>query len=551
MMTDIEIARAYQAKPIQEIAAKLGLGEQDLECYGKIKAKVLRKPTKERGKLVLVTAMNPTPLGEGKTTVSIGLIDALQSMGVKVAGALREPSLGPVFGVKGGATGGGKSQVVPMEEINLHFTGDLHAITAANNLLSAMLDNHIFQGNALKIDPTKILWRRAIDMNDRSLRTIVTGQGVGNGATLSAGFDITAASEVMAILCLSKDLEDLKQRLGNILVAYNFNGEPVTAKDLEAHEAMTILLKEAMNPNLVQTLEGAPVFIHGGPFANIAHGCNSIVATQVAMSLADITVTEAGFGADLGAEKFLDVKRRVAEVNPSVVVVVATVKALKYNGGVAKADVLLPNDEALIKGYQNLKKHIENVTNVYKLPCVVALNRYSTDTEEEYLLLKELCEKDGATLVRSTAWGDGGAGAVELAKAVLKHCEQPVAEPVYAYDLNDSIEQKLNDVCVKVYGAKGVALSPKAKREAEHIAKMGKDKLPVIIAKTQYSLSDNAALLGRPEGFTVKINEIKLNQGAGFIVAIAGDMMRMPGLGKTPAATKMTIDADGVINGLS
>ena len=527
----------------------LGFNENEIELYGKYKAKIDINEFYPSAKLILVTAINPSSLGEGKTTVSIGLSDAINLTGNKCMLALREPSLGPVFGIKGGAAGGGYSQVVPMEDINLHFTGDIHAITSANNLLSALIDNHVFQGNDLRIDTERILWRRCMDMNDRNLRCVRTGLGgEKNGIPADNGFDITAASEIMAILCLSRDLADLKCRLGNIHVAYDVDGNPVFAKQLKAEGSMALLLKDAIKPNLVQTLAGNPAIIHGGPFANIAHGCNSLRATLTAMSRSEYVVTEAGFGADLGAEKFLDVKCRAGVIKPSAVVIVATVRALMLGGGADKANI--GHDiEILKKGVCNLGKHVENITKVFGLPCVVAINRFTCDTDEEIGVIESYCNTLGVDAVPCEVWAKGGEGGLDLAQRVLELCKKP-RNLTYAYELEDDIETKLNAVVTKIYGGDGIELSDKAKKEIIKIREMGMDKLPVIIAKTQYSLSDNPALLGRPSGFTVKISDIKLRSGAGFIVAIAGNMLLMPGLSKTPAAMNMDIDNDGVVTGL-
>lgn len=538
-------------KPIATIAAKAGIKKEDIELYGNYKCKINLKEVNPKGKLILVTAMNPTPLGEGKTTVLIGLADGLRKLGKNVFAALREPSLGPVFGVKGGAAGGGKSQVMPDIDINLHFTGDIHAVTSANNLLAAMVDNHIYQGNSLNINPDRIIWRRCMDMNDRNLRNITSGQGKEtDGVELKSGFDISAASEIMAILCLSKNIEDLKSRLSDITVAYNMDGKPVYARELKAENAMTILLKDAMKPNLVQTLEGTPVFIHGGPFANIAHGCNSIIATKAALTYGDYCITEAGFGADLGAEKFFDVKCRVAGLNPCCVVLVATIKALKYNAGIAKENLKEENTQAIKIGFLNLKKHIENITKVFGLPCAVAINRFDTDTDAEIACLKELCKELDVSAAEMTAFRDGGEGALELAEEVLRLSERK-SELKYAYELTDSIKTKITKVATKVYGSLGVNFSDKAKGEIENIIRAGYADLPVIIAKTQYSLSDNAALLNRPENFYLEVRDIILKSGAKFIVAVTGNIMLMPGLPKTPIAEQMFIDNDGNIHGVS
>ena len=549
MLSDIEIAKSCKMKDIGEIAAKLGLSEENIERYGKYKAKICAEHTKKQGKLVLVTAINPTASGEGKTTVSIGLADGMARQGKKVCLALREPSLGPVFGIKGGAAGGGYAQVVPMEEINLHFTGDLHAITAANNLLCAMLDNHIFRGNELDIDPEKIYFRRCLDMNDRALRNITVGQR-GEGVEREEHFEITAASEIMAILCLATSLQDLQRRIGNIIVGENRRGEYVFARDLKAEGAMTALLKDAVKPNLVQTLEGTPAIVHGGPFANIAHGCNSILATYTALSLADWVVTEAGFGADLGAEKFLDTKCRVAGIQPDCVVVVATVKALKLHGGADKANLSEENLEALEKGMPNLYKHIENIQNVYKKPVVVAMNRFASDTPAEIECVMRGVEKAGAKAVFTDVFLQGGEGGKELAEAVCEAATQE-SELHYSYDLNDPIEKKISDIVKNVYGGEGASFSEIAKEKIAEAEARGYGKLPVIIAKTQYSLSDDAKLLARPQGFTVHVRDIIVKGGAEFVVAVAGNIMLMPGLGKVPAAEHIGVDEKGEIFGLS
>jgi len=546
-VNDIEIAKMHKLKPICDIAQKCGITEDKLELYGKYKAKVLPSKSSKKGKLILVTAINPTPLGEGKTTVSIGLADGLRQKGKNAGLALREPSLGPVFGIKGGATGGGYAQVVPMEDINLHFTGDLSAITSANNILSSIIDNHIFQGNELGIDKDKLIWHRCMDLNDRALRYItVGGGGEKNGVPRNDSFDITAASEVMAILCLSKDLEDLKKRLGNIIIGYNYSGMPVYAKQLKAENAMAILLKDAIKPNLVQTLEGTPAFIHGGPFANIAHGCNSIIATKTALSIFDYTVTEAGFGADLGAEKFLDVKCRLADLNVNAVVIVATVKALKYSGGMPKDKLTEENFDALQKGLENLKKHIENITKEFKLPACVAINRYTTDKDDEINTIIKACKGLEVKAIETNVWADGGKGALKLADEVVKLCETKNNKINFTYSLNDSIENKIKAVVTKIYGGKNVEYSKEAKESIQQIIKAGKgyENLPVIIAKTQYSLSADPKMLGRPQNFDFNIKNIYLRSGAGFIVAIAGNIMLMPGLPKVPASDNMTITED-------
>lgn len=545
-MTDIEIANSAKLKPIGEIAAKLGITDDLLECYGKYKAKVSGKG-KKHGKVVLVTAINPTPAGEGKTTVSIGLADGMAKLGKNVCLALREPSLGPVFGIKGGATGGGYAQVAPMEDINLHFNGDFHAITTANNLLSSIIDNHIFQGNALKIK--NVTWHRAMDLNDRSLRNIRCGIGYNEREDK---FDITAACEIMAIFCLAKDIKDLKKRLGDIIIGTDENGKPVTARMLKADEAMTILLKDAIKPNLVQTLEGTPAFVHGGPFANIAHGCNSIIATKTAMSYADYVVTEAGFGADLGAEKFLDIKCRIADIQPSCVVVVATLRGLKYNGLVPKQDTGKPNMQALKAGAPNLFKHVENITRVYKLPCVVAINKFITDSDEEIEYLREECEARGADVCLADVWAHGGEGGKALAAAVTEKMDKFGGKMQYSYGLGESIKDKIRDVATKIYGAANVVYEESAEQTIKTLQAMPECKnLPVCIAKTQYSLSDDQTKLGRPEGFDITVREVYYRAGAGFIVALTGKILLMPGLGKTPAAEGMSINADtGEIKGL-
>lgn len=548
MLSDIEIAKSCKMQDIGAVAARLGLKEEDIERYGKYKAKISRAPSAKRGRLVLVTAINPTASGEGKTTVSIGLADGMAKNGKKVCLALREPSLGPVFGIKGGAAGGGYAQVVPMEDINLHFTGDLHAITAANNLLCAMLDNHIFRGNELDIDPGKIYFRRCLDMNDRALRNVTVGQR-GEGVEREEHFEITAASEVMAILCLATSLKDLKRRLGNIIVGENRKGEYVYARDLKAEGSMCALLKDAIKPNLVQTLEGTPAIVHGGPFANIAHGCNSILATYTALSLADWVVTEAGFGADLGAEKFLDTKCRIAGIRPDCVVIVATVKALKLHGGADKASLSEENLPALRAGMPNLYKHIENIRNVYNLPVVVAMNRFASDTPAEIGTVMRGVEEAGAKAVFTDVFLKGGEGGRELAEAVCAAAEERGMR--YAYDLNDPVEKKIEDVVRKVYGGAGVTFSAVAEEKIADAEKRGYGKLPVIIAKTQYSLSDDAKLLARPEGFTVHVRDVIVKGGAGFIVAVAGNIMLMPGLGKVPAAEHIDVDENGEIVGLS
>ena len=554
MMTDIEIAQSTQMKPIQEIAETAGVPEEYLECYGRYKAnvdyKLLNEVQAEDGKLILVTAITPTPAGEGKTTTSVGLADGLRKIGKKSIAALREPSLGPVFGIKGGAAGGGYAQVVPMEDINLHFTGDFHAIGAANNLLAAMLDNHIQQGNALGIDVKKITWRRCVDMNDRQLRNIVDGLGGRmQGVPREDGFDITVASEIMAVLCLATGLSDLKERLGRMIVGYTYDDKPVTAADLKAQGAMAALLKDAIKPNLVQTLEHTPALVHGGPFANIAHGCNSVSATDTALKLADYVVTEAGFGADLGAEKFLDIKCRAAGLTPDAVVIVATVKALKYNGGVPKTELGAENLEALERGLPNLLKHVENITRVFGLPAVVAINRFANDTEAELNLIRTRCQELGVNVALSEVWGKGGEGGLELAEEVLRLCDQP-QDFHYAYDLDLPLKNKIQAIVEKVYGGAGVHYTAAAAKELARLEAMGFDKLPVCMAKTQYSLSDDATQLGRPEGFTITVSKVKVSAGAGFVVVQTGDIMTMPGLPKVPAAEKIDVDENGVISGL-
>ncbi len=557
MLTDIEIAQGTKLRPIAEIGAKLGLQEEELEFYGRYKAKInesafARLADKPDGKLVLVTAINPTPAGEGKTTTTAGLGQAMAKIGKNAIIALREPSLGPVFGVKGGAAGGGYAQVLPMEDINLHFTGDMHAITSANNLCCAMLDNHLQQGNALGIDPRRILIKRCLDMNDRALRNIVVGLGGKiNGVPREDGFIITVASEVMAILCLAKDINDLKRRLGNILIAYTYGGEPVYARDIKAEGAMTALLRDAVNPNLVQTIEGTPAIMHGGPFANIAHGCNSVRATRLALKLADYCITEAGFGSDLGAEKFMDIKCRMAGLAPSCVVVVATVRALKYNGGVAKADLAAENVEALKKGSVNLKAHVENM-HKFGVPVVVAINRFPTDTDAELQVIDEICREMNVSYALSEVFSKGGEGGMELAKTicqVIDQCEGCYQfSPIYPDDA--PIEKKIETISKNIYGADGVIFTKQAQKSLKEIKALGGDSMPVCIAKTQYSLSDDASLLGRPTGFEITIRELKLSSGAGFVVAYAGDIMTMPGLPKVPAAEKIDVDEHAVIHGL-
>ncbi len=554
-MTDIEIAQACPMRKITEIARVAGVGEQYLEQYGNYKAKVdpnLLKDLADRpdGKLILVTAITPTPAGEGKTTTSVGLADGLRRIGKNAVVALREPSLGPVFGVKGGAAGGGYAQVVPMEDINLHFTGDFHAIGAANNLLAAMLDNHIQQGNALGIDPKAITWKRAVDMNDRQLRHIVDGLGGRmQGVPREDGFEITVASEIMAVLCLASGLMDLKQRLARIVVGYTYDGRPVTAHDLKAEGAMTALLKDAIKPNLVQTLEGTPAFVHGGPFANIAHGCNSVMATRLALKLSDYTVTEAGFAADLGAEKFVDIKCRMADLHPSAMVVVATVRALKYHGGIPKIELGEENLPALEKGLPNLLQHVRNVREVFGLPCVVALNRFPTDTEAELALVEAKCRELGVNVALSEVWGKGGAGGVTLAEEVVRLCEQPNSFG-FTYELDQPIEEKIRAIAERIYHAGNLQMLPAAKKKAAELEKLGFGDLPICMAKTQYSFSDDPGLLGAPQGFTVTVSNVKVCAGAGFIVAYTGDIMTMPGLPRVPAAEKIDVDENGVISGL-
>ena len=552
--SDIEIAQETEMWPITKIAEIAGVDDKYLEQYGKYKAKVdyniLNEVKRPDGKLILVTAINPTPAGEGKTTTTVGLADGMKKLGKNVLVALREPSLGPVFGVKGGAAGGGYAQVVPMEDINLHFTGDFHAIGAANNLLAAMLDNHIYQGNKLGIDPRRITWRRCVDMNDRQLRFVVDGLGGRvNGTPREDGYDITVASEVMAVLCLASDINDLKARLGRIIVGYTYDEKPVTAHDLHAEGAMAALLKDALKPNLVQTLEHTPAFVHGGPFANIAHGCNSVTATKIARRLADYTITEAGFGADLGAEKFLDIKCRMAGLKPNCVVIVATARALKYNGGVPKAETSNENLEALKKGLPNLLKHVSNITNVYKLPCVVAINRFPFDTEAELNLIRDECKKLGVNVALSEVWGKGGEGGIELAKEVVRLCEQP-NDFTFSYDLDMSIKEKIEAIVTKIYGGKDVNFTANAEKQIKQLTDLGYDKMPICMAKTQYSLSDDPTKLGAPEGFTVTVRNIKVSAGAGFLVALTGEIMTMPGLPKVPAAERIDVDETGKISGL-
>ena len=553
--SDIEIAQACEMEPITAVAQRAGVDEAYLEQYGRYKAKVDYKLLKDKadtpdGKLILVTAITPTPAGEGKTTTTIGLGDALRRIGKNVVIALREPSLGPVFGIKGGAAGGGYAQVVPMEDINLHFTGDFHAIGAANNLLAAMLDNHIQQGNALRIDPRRITWKRCVDMNDRQLRFVVDGLGGRlQGVPREDGFEITVASEIMAVFCLAADIMDLKARLARIIVGYTYDGKPVTAHDLKAEGAMAALLKDAIKPNLVQTLEGTPAFIHGGPFANIAHGCNSIIATRMALKLSDYTVTEAGFAADLGAEKFLDIKCRMAGLTPSAVVIVATVRALKYHGGVPKAELNNENLEALEKGLPNLLQHVSNIRDVYGLPCVVAINAFPTDTKDELDLVEKKCNELGVNVALSEVWAKGGEGGKALAAEVVRLCEEP-GDFKFSYPLELSIEEKLELICKRIYHADSVELTANAKKQAKQLTDLGFAGMPICMAKTQYSFSDDPALLGAPKGFKVTVRNLKVSAGAGFIVALTGDIMTMPGLPKVPAAERIDVDENGVISGL-
>lgn len=553
--SDIEIAQESKPLHIREIGKKLGLNEDELEFYGKYKAKIdynlLKTHKKDKNaKLILTTAINPTPAGEGKTTTTIGLADGLQKIGKNSIVALREPSLGPVFGIKGGAAGGGYAQVIPMEDINLHFTGDFHAIGAANNLLAAMIDNHIHQGNKLNIDPRTITWRRCVDMNDRQLRNIVCGMGRKvDGIVREDGFDITVASEVMAAFCLANNISELKEKLGNIIIGYTYGNLPVTAKELNANGAMAALLKDALKPNLVQTLEGTPALVHGGPFANIAHGCNSIIATKIAMNFADYVVTEGGFGADLGAEKFLDIKCRMADIKPDAVVIVVTVRALKYNGGVDKSCLNDTNLEALEAGLPNLLKHVENITKVFKLPAVVAINEFPTDSQEEIDLIKERCNDLGVNVVLSQVWAKGGEGGIDLAKEVVRLCQEE-NNFQYAYSLERSIKEKINEIATKIYGAEGVDFTKEAEKEIANLEKLGFANLPICMAKTQYSLTDDPSKLGRPEKFRITVRKINISAGAGFIIALTGDIMKMPGLPKMPAAERIDIDENGVIVGL-
>ena len=554
-LSDIEIAHRCQMKPITEIAEKAGIEEKYIEQYGRYKAKIdlsiMKENNRPNGKLILVTAITPTPAGEGKTTTTIGLADGLSRIGKNVTVALREPSLGPVFGIKGGAAGGGYAQVVPMEDINLHFTGDFHAIGAANNLLAAMLDNHIKQGNELGIDVRRITWKRCVDMNDRQLRNIVDGLGgVANGVPREDGFDITVASEIMAVLCLSEGITDLKERLSRIIVGYTYDDKPVTCAELKAAGAMVALLKDALKPNLVQTLEGTPALVHGGPFANIAHGCNSVTATRLAMRLSDYAVTEAGFGADLGAEKFLDIKCRAAGLTPAAVVMVATVRALKMHGGLDKKSLDTEDIAALEKGIPNLLRHIHNIKNVYGLPCVVAINRFPTDTDNEIDFIIKKCRELGVNTVLSTVWADGGKGGEELAREVVRLCEEEKADFKFSYPLDCGIEGKIEAIVKRVYGGSGITVLPAAKKQIEKLTALGFAGLPVCIAKTQYSFSDNPALLGAPEGVTVTVKNVKISAGAGFIVVLTGDIMTMPGLPRHPAAENIDVDENGVITGL-
>lgn len=553
--SDIEIAQEAKPLDIREVAKKVGLSEDDIELYGKYKAKVdynlLKKDTGKKAKLILATAINPTPAGEGKTTTTIGVADAFSRLGKNALVALREPSLGPVFGIKGGAAGGGYAQVVPMEDINLHFTGDFHAIGAANNLLAAMLDNHIHQGNALNIDTRSITWRRCVDMNDRQLRNVVDGLGRRvDGVTREDGFDITVASEVMAAFCLANDIADLKERLGDIIVAYNYDGQPVTARELKANGAMAALLKDALKPNLVQTLEGTPAFVHGGPFANIAHGCNSVIATKMAMHFSDYVLTEAGFGADLGAEKFIDIKCRMADLKPDAVIIVATIRALKYNGGVAKDQLNEENLEALEKGLPNLLKHVENITKVFGLPAVVAINRFPMDTEAELKLVEDKCKELGVNVALSEVWAKGGEGGIEVAKEVLRLIDEEENNFQFCYEENLSIKEKINAIATKIYGADGVDFTKEAEKEIAKFERLGFNKLPICMAKTQYSLTDDQTKLGRPEGFRITVRDLTVSAGAGFIVALTGAIMKMPGLPKVPAAERIDVDENGVISGL-
>ncbi len=553
--SDIEIAQSCKMEHISEIAKRAHVDEKYIELYGNYKAKIdlslLKETERKDGKLILVTAITPTPAGEGKTTTTIGLADGLKRIGKDVTVALREPSLGPVFGVKGGAAGGGYAQVVPMEDINLHFTGDFHAIGAANNLLAAMLDNHIQQGNSLNIDVRKITWKRCVDMNDRQLRFIVNGLGgKANGVPREDGFDITVASEIMAVLCLSSSITELKEKLSDIIVGYTYDDKPVTCGQLNAAGAMAALLKDALKPNLVQTLEGTPAFVHGGPFANIAHGCNSVTATKLALKMGDYTITEAGFGADLGAEKFLDIKCRVAGLTPDAVVMVATVRALKMHGGLAKTELANEDLVALEKGIPNLLRHVSNIKNVYKLPCVVAVNRFPTDTDEEIKFIIEKCKELGVNTVLSNVWAEGGKGGEELAKEVVRLCEEEKGDFTFSYELDTTIEEKIEAIVKKVYGGDGIILTPNAKKQVAQLTELGFDKLPVCVAKTQYSFSDDPTKLGAPENFTVTVKNVKVSAGAGFIVVLTGDILTMPGLPKVPAAERIDVDENGKITGL-
>ena len=555
-MTDIEIAQSVTPKNIIDIARSAGIDEKYIELYGRVKAKLdlsLLDDLKDRpdGKLILVTAITPTPAGEGKTTTTIGLADGMHRLGKNVAVALREPSLGPVFGIKGGAAGGGYAQVIPMEDINLHFTGDFHAIGAANNLLAAMLDNHIYQGNSLNIDPRRITWKRCVDMNDRQLRFVTDGLGGRvNGVPREDGYDITVASEIMAVLCLASSISDLKERLSRIIVGYTYDEKPVTAGDLKAAGAMAALLKDAMKPNLVQTLEGTPAFVHGGPFANIAHGCNSVIATKTAMKIGDYAITEAGFGADLGAEKFLDIKCRMAGLAPSAVVIVATVRALKMHGGLQKSELATENLEALERGIPNLLRHVSNIKNVYKLPSVVAVNRFPTDTDAEIEFIIEKCRELGVNVVLSTVWADGGRGGEELAREVIRLCEEERGDFTFSYELSGSIEDKIEAVVKKIYGGDGISVLPAAKKQIDALTALGFDKLPICVAKTQYSFSDDATKLGAPSNFKITVKNVRVSAGAGFVVVLTGDIMTMPGLPKVPAAEKIDVDENGKITGL-
>ena len=556
MLTDIEIAQSVTPRNILDIAKEAGIDEKYIEQYGRVKAKLdlsllADMKDKKDGKLILVTAITPTPAGEGKTTTTIGLADGMHRLGKRVSVALREPSLGPVFGIKGGAAGGGYAQVIPMEDINLHFTGDFHAIGAANNLLAAMLDNHIYQGNSLNIDPRRITWKRCVDMNDRQLRFVTDGLGGRvNGVPREDGYDITVASEIMAVLCLANSISDLKERLSRIIVGYTYDEKPVTAGDLNAAGAMTALLKDALKPNLVQTLEGTPAFVHGGPFANIAHGCNSVIATKTALKMGDYAITEAGFGADLGAEKFLDIKCRMAGLVPSAVVLVATVRALKMHGGLAKGELGEENLSALEKGIPNLLRHLSNIKNVYKLPCVVAINRFPTDTDAEIEFIIKKCRELGVNVVLSTVWAEGGKGGEALAREVIRLCEEEKGEFTFAYELDGTIEEKIEALVKKIYGGDGITVLPAAKKQIAALSALGFDKIPVCMAKTQYSFSDDQTKLGAPTGFTVTVKNVKVSAGAGFVVVLTGDIMTMPGLPKVPAAERIDVDENGKISGL-